>query len=122
MARLLTDAQRHLPKGQFTSAALNLPQGTEDLSVTYTMPGWPAVSDGQITVSLLISDDGGQNYRTEWSDTFEHVQLLRGGEVQATANFGIGLENPFGPTSKMKVGILNTVTGGVDTALTVDAT
>lgn len=122
MTQLISLPQTTLAKGQFTSSALTLAQGTKELSVNYTMPGWPAVADGQITVTLLISDDGGANFRTEWSDVFQHVVLKRGGVAQASANFGIKLQNPFGATSKMKVGFENTVAAGITTALTVDAT
>ncbi len=122
MTRLLTAPETTLPQGQFTSPELTLPEGTQRLLVNYTMPNWLAISDGQITVTLMISDDGGANYRTEWTDVFQHVRLTKGGVVQSSANFGIGLQAPFGPTSRLKVGLLNTVVLGVVTAITVDAT
>jgi len=121
MTRLITLPESTLPQGQFTTSQLTLPQGTQQILVNYTMPSWPVNSDGQITVTLQISDNGGANYRTEWTDVFQHVRLLRNSVVQTSANFGISLQAPFGATSRLKVGVLNTVVGGVLTALTVDA-
>lgn len=121
MTILLNNQAFAIVVGNSTVGPLNLPQGTEDLLVTYANAAWPAVSDGTLTVTIQISDDNGQNYRDEWTDTFEHVQLSRGGVVQSTAQFGVGLQNPFGATSKLKIKFANGTPGPIATVVTVAA-
>jgi len=99
---------------------LTLPQGSRSLLCTYECASWPVTNDGLITVTLKISDDGGSNYRNEWSDTFQHAQLKHAGVVQSNASFGIGLQAPFGANSRLKVAFNSPVS--VSTTITVQAT
>jgi hypothetical protein len=49
---VLLDAQPvSVPIGNSEVGPLNLPQGTQNLRVTYSCGTWPVVSDGQITVT-----------------------------------------------------------------------
>lgn len=98
---------------------MNLPQGTNKLLVTHACGTWPSIADGTLTVTLRISDDNEAHYRDVWSDTFQHVALFRRGVLQPNAQFGIQLEAPFGPTSKLKVGFQSDVL--VSTTVSVDA-
>lgn len=118
MTVLVNAAPVSLPVGSLEIGPLTLPQGTQNLGVTYDVAAWPATADGQITVTLKISDDGGTSYRDEWHDTFQHVQLKRGGTAQSTASFGIGLQ-PFGANSRLRVAFLSTV--AISTIVTVTA-
>jgi len=103
MTVLVSDQPLNVAAGITELGPLNLPQGTSRLLVTYTCGSWPVTTDGQIIVTIRISDNGGTGYRDEWSDTFQHVRLLRAGVVQDTAQFGITLQAPFGNNSRLKV-------------------
>ena len=119
MTTLVNAAPLSIIIGASEIGPLSLPVGSRQLLVTYSNVGWPAVADGTITVTLMISDNNGATYRNEWSDTFRRVSLSRGGVLQTQASFGIGLQAPFGATSKLKVAFTSTVL--VVTTVTVTA-
>ena len=119
MTVLLNNQAVNVPVGSFESGPINLPEGTRALLVTYDCESWPVVSDGSITMTLRISDNNGSNYRDEWSDVIQHVELKRAGAPVSTASFGISLQAPFGAQSKLKVGIQSSV--AFSTHITVQA-
>lgn len=119
MTLLVNNQPLTIAVGQTDLGPLTLPVGAKNLLCTYANAGWPEPSDGAITVTLRLSNDSGATYRDEWHDTFQHVALRRGGALQSTAVFGIGLSTPFGPTSRLIVRFNSTVS--VSTTVSVDA-
>lgn len=118
MPRLLTLPQATIPVGEFASANLSLPIGTRRITVAYSTPGWPGVSDGQATLRFMIARSGGPFVR-EWSDTFQHVQLMRGGAPYSPQIAKITLPSAFGGNDQLRVELSTTVP--FTSALTVDA-
>jgi hypothetical protein len=123
MTILLNAAPVTIIVGHSENAALTLPQGAKTLNVNYSNVGWPAVSDGQIKVSLFVSNNNGVSYPAvpDWADTFEHIALSKGGVPQTSANAGATLQAPFGSTSKLKVVFDNSTPVVIATTVTVTA-
>lgn len=93
MSRTINIPERTYAAGPQQTSRINLQPGEQRLTVTLTTPSWPAVSDGTITLRFLV--DRGQGPVQEWSDTFQHVILMRGGLPQSVINFGAQLDKPF---------------------------
>jgi hypothetical protein len=88
--------------GPLDTPAIDLPDGTIKIDVTYTIPSWPAVSDGQITVAFLVSRAGGA-FTQEWADTFAHQALSHGGVPVSSIVLGVTLPAPLAAGDKLKV-------------------
>lgn len=103
----------------FQSPEANLPAGTRTVTFTLTTPSWPAVSDGEITIALLLSRQGGA-FAQEWSDTFLHKESRRGGVLQPSIILSATLQSPF--ISGDKVILSADATVGFTSAVTIEAT
>lgn len=118
MATLVNNQPFTIALGASEVGPLDLPDGMQRLLVTYNCAAWPVAAAGTIAIKLRVAPDG-VNYRDEWTDTIQYAQLSRGGVPQATAQFGITLHEPFGPTARLKVVFDSTV--AVATTVTVEA-
>jgi hypothetical protein len=116
---LLNNMAVNLDAGENLLGPFDLPNGTTTLKVAYNCAAWPAVSDGAITVSFQISDTGAPPYNDVWVDNIQHVQLLKGGVVQATAQFSIGLAVPFPSAARARVRVTSEI--AFNTTITVEA-
>lgn len=103
MKQLDAQAARNYPAGNGVaqSGNLSLPEGARELLITMTQPNWPLVSDGTITLRLEVSRGSGAPFVQEWSDTFQHKQVLRNG-VPVPLQFGAQLAAPFGPQDRAR--------------------
>jgi len=112
--------ERNFPAGQFASGNFDLPQGARELIVTLTVDTWPDVSDGEITLALLVSRGQGAPFVKEWGDgPFLHRALYRNGVKQTQARFGAALQSPFGTSDRVRYEFTSTV--DFRSAVTVDA-
>lgn len=112
--------ERNFPAGQFASGNFDLPQGARELIVTLSVDTWPEVSDGTITLALLVSRGQGAPFVKEWGDgPFLHRSLYRHGVKQTQAQFGAALQAPFGPSDRVRYEFDSTVS--FRSAVTVDA-
>lgn len=118
LGNLITIPERNYPVGSNSSGNLKLPDGIDTLDVTMTQPNWPTVSDGQITLRLLVSRNQGP-FVVEWQDNFEHQQLLRHGVPVDTIDFGCSLQAPLTAADRLRAEYNSTV--AFRTALTVNA-
>jgi hypothetical protein len=119
MTVLLNNAAVNLSAGENLLGPFDLPNGTTSLKVTYACGTWPVVSDGAITVAFQISSTGSPPYDDVWTDDIQHVQLRKGGVVQATAQFAIGLPEPFPSAARARVRVTTEV--AFATTITVEA-
>jgi hypothetical protein len=111
MPQIDSATERNFPAGQFASGNLNLPQGARELIVTLSsIDSWPDVSDGTITLSLLVSRGPGSPFVQEWSDgPFLHKAVYRLGVKQTVLRFGASLQSPFGASDRMRYEFTSTV-------------
>lgn len=86
MTRQIDIPSNTYPAGSQQTSRLNLRQGERRLRVALTTAGWPAVSDGTLTLRFLV-DRQGVGPVQEWQDTFQHVKLFKAGVEQAAINF-----------------------------------
>jgi hypothetical protein len=121
MTTILSNQPFSIKVGASEAGPLDLPDGTTTLLVTYDCGGWPSVSDGTMTVTILVANDGA-NYAPIWTDTFQHVLLSHGGVPVSQASFGVGLGVPFPHAARMKVAFTSTCPAAVATTVTVQAT
>jgi hypothetical protein len=120
VAVLVNNQPFTIQQGASEVGPVNPPNGTQTIQVTYECGAWPVVSDGQLVVTLKISDNNGAVYRDEWTDTFQHQRLMRYGVVQNNASFGIGLQAPFGNQARLRVAFQNSGPA-INTTVTVTA-
>jgi hypothetical protein len=101
--------ERNFPAGQFASGNLNLPDGARELRLTMSIDTWPDVSDGTISIAMLVSRNNGP-FVQEWGDgPVEHKALYRSGVKQTHASFGAALGAPFGSSDRMRYEFTSTV-------------
>jgi hypothetical protein len=95
-------AERNWPAGQNATGNLQVPDGTLTFDIALTQPGWPSVSDGTIKIAALVSRQNGP-FTEEWSDTFEHQQVLKGGVPVVDLHFGCTIQAPLATGDRMRV-------------------
>jgi hypothetical protein len=102
--------ERNFPAGQFASGNFNLPAGAREIILTLSIDTWPDVSDGTITLALLVSRGQGAPFVQEWADgPFLHKSLFRNGVKQTQARFGAALQSPFGAEDRVRYEFTSTV-------------
>lgn len=102
MATIFTLAERNFQAGTLTTTTSAIPAGTDRIKVTYSTADWPAVSDGNVTIVVRISDDGGNTWRDEWQDTFAHQKLTKTPDSQ---ELELSLGQPFKSNSRLRLRI-----------------
>lgn len=101
LVTLDSQAERNWPAGQNATGNLQLPDGAQTFDVILSQPDWPVASDGLILLSLLVSRSNGP-FRQEWSDHFQHQQVLKEG-VPVDLHFGCTIQAPLTAADRLRV-------------------
>ena len=102
MTVLITAPERNI-NTPYQPGDYTLDAGSTRFRVTMTMPAsdWRDVSDGTITLTLLLSRDGGP-FNEVWADTFEHQAIYRNGIRIDSAAWETTIDIPTGSTAQLR--------------------